>query len=229
MSKGLILGAGSGIGARLLHDLRFIDGRFSGVEWHNPTWKQLDVSNGSEVNQYVRNNGPFEYIVYCPGTNSLMPIGCINRGDLAYHFAVNVSGFILLMDAHEKHFPGAEGSVVAISSDAARIPMRASIAYCSSKAALNMAVRVAARELAPRWQINAVAPGIIDGTEMTKYIDSAVPAVRCWTPEKAKAYEQSMIPIGRRGTPAEISHVMRDLLKSPGYLTGSIVEISGGK
>jgi len=227
--KGLILGAGSGIGARLLHDLQLIDNRFFEVEWFSPSWHDCDVSNGAELSQYVRNNGPFKFIVYCPGTNALMPIGGINRSDLAYHFEVNVSGFILLMDAHEKHFPGAEGLVVAISSDAGRIPMRTSIAYCSSKAALNMAVRVAARELAPRWQINAVAPGIIDDTEMTRYIDSAVPAVRGWTHEKAKAYEQSMIPIGRRGTPAEISHVMRDLLKSPGYLTGSIVEISGGK
>lgn len=212
----------------MLKDLQS-DSRFAGVEWLAPSMSDCDVASGPDLSQYIRNNGPFEYMVYCPGTNTLMPIGKINRHEMDYHFAVNVYGFINMLDIHERYFPEAEGSVVAISSDAGRIAMRTSIAYCSSKAALNMAVRVAARELAPRWQINAVAPGIISDTKMTEYIDAAVPAVRGWTADKARAYEQSMIPIGRRGTPAEISHVMRDLLKSPGYLTGSIVEISGGK
>lgn len=228
MSKGLIFGASSGIGAQLAEDLKH-DERFSEVEWIAPDLRDCDVSSSADISQVIRNNGPFDYMVYCPGVNTLMHLGRVNHDELAYHFAVNVSGFISMLNLHERHFPDREGSVVAISSDASRVPMRASIAYCSSKAALNMAVRVAARELAPRWRVNAVAPGIIADTEMTKYIDGAVPAIRGWTAEEAAAYEQSMIPMGRRGSKTEISHVMRDLLAGPGYLTGSIIEISGGK
>jgi NAD(P)-dependent dehydrogenase (short-subunit alcohol dehydrogenase family) len=59
---------------------------------------------------------------------------------------------------------------VAVSSNSARIPRRNSVAYCASKAALTMALRVAARELAPGKQVTVwgYEPGLLDGTPMTR-------------------------------------------------------------
>jgi NAD(P)-dependent dehydrogenase (short-subunit alcohol dehydrogenase family) len=228
MRKGLVVGGNSGIGKQFISDAEN-DDRFEDVVWLAPSVQDMDVRNRSSVSLFVRDHGPFDFLVYCAGVNTLQWIGEIHQSVVDDTFAVNVEGFIWLLDAHERNHPGSSGSVVAISSDASRIAMRTSISYCSSKAALNMAVRVAARELAPRWQVNAVAPGIIADTPMTDYIDRNVPDIRGWSAERAQSYERSMIPVGRRGTKAEIAHVMRDLLQSPGYLTGTIVEISGGK
>lgn len=228
MRKGLVIGGNSGIGEQFVKDV-VKDDRFRETMWYSPDTNEMDVRNRSSIAMYVREYGPFDFLVYCAGVNTLQWIGHLHQAVVDDTFAVNVEGFIWLLNEHEKLFPDSSGSAVAISSDASRIAMRTSISYCASKAALNMAVRVAARELAPRWQINAVAPGIIDDTPMTEYIDQNVPYIRGWTPEQARRYEQSMIPVGRRGTKAEIAHVMRDLLQSPGYLTGTIVEISGGK
>jgi NAD(P)-dependent dehydrogenase (short-subunit alcohol dehydrogenase family) len=228
MRNGLVIGGNSGIGKQFISDAEN-DDRFEDVVWLAPSVQDMDVRNRSSVSLFVRDHGPFDFLVYCAGVNTLQWIGEIHQSVVDDTFAVNVEGFIWLLDAHERNHPGSSGSVVAISSDASRIAMRTSISYCSSKAALNMAVRVAARELAPRWQVNAVAPGIIADTPMTDYIDRNVPDIRGWSAERAQSYERSMIPVGRRGTKAEIAHVMRDLLQSPGYLTGTIVEISGGK
>lgn len=60
---------------------------------------------------------------------------------------------------------------VAISSNSARIPRRGSMPYCASKAALSMALRVAARELAEAQKGVAVwgyEPGLLAGTPMTE-------------------------------------------------------------
>lgn len=228
MRKGLVIGGNSGIGEQFIIDSPD-DERMDGVLWFTPDTNYLDVRNRSTISMYLREHGPFDHIVYCAGVNTLQWIGELHQSVVDDTFAVNVEGFIWTLNEHEKLYPHATGSVVAISSDASRIAMRTSISYCASKAALNMAVRVAARELAPRWQINAVAPGIIEDTPMTDYIDEAVPAIRGWSAEEARKYERSMIPVGRRGTKQEIAHVMRDLLVAPGYLTGTIVEISGGK
>jgi NAD(P)-dependent dehydrogenase (short-subunit alcohol dehydrogenase family) len=60
---------------------------------------------------------------------------------------------------------------VAISSNSAHIPRRVSMAYCASKAALSMALRVAARELAEKGiQVWGYEPGLLAGTPMTEKV-----------------------------------------------------------
>jgi 2,3-dihydro-2,3-dihydroxybenzoate dehydrogenase len=60
---------------------------------------------------------------------------------------------------------------VAISSNSAHIPRRVSMPYCASKAALSMALRVAARELAGEGvQIWGYEPGLLAGTPMTEKV-----------------------------------------------------------
>lgn len=63
---------------------------------------------------------------------------------------------------------------VAISSNSARVARRNSIGYCASKAALSMALRVAARELAPARSVMVwgYEPGMLDGTPMTREVFS---------------------------------------------------------
>jgi NAD(P)-dependent dehydrogenase (short-subunit alcohol dehydrogenase family) len=229
--KGLIIGASSGIGRAIAEYVKT-----TGIpmcdEWLTPGTDILDVRSSAECYACLRQEGPFSCIVYSAGVNQLAWVGQLAEphgnvfGDT---WDVNCYGFVRIMSCHELLFPDAEGSAVAISSDAARRPMRGSVAYCSSKAALDMAVRVMARELAPRWRVNAISPGSTEGTFMTSHLDEEIPAFRNWSKHQARQYELSQIPMARRAYPEEIAHFTAQVLEGPDYLTGAILEINGGR
>jgi NAD(P)-dependent dehydrogenase (short-subunit alcohol dehydrogenase family) len=215
-----VIGGTSGIGAAVAKHFAE-DGQGNDVFI---TGKEIDVRDEWPLSGYLDNNGPFDIVIYSAGVNRLNWIH--PDLDMLDIYDVNVAGFVrvlgLLIGTTCR-------SVVAISSDAATRPMRTSIAYCASKAALDMAVRCAARELAPGIRVNAVSPGMTANTEMTTYIDATVPKIRGWTKEHAAEYEKSQSPIGRRGTPQEIARVVYDVATGPDFMTGSIVPVNGGR
>jgi NAD(P)-dependent dehydrogenase (short-subunit alcohol dehydrogenase family) len=231
MDKFLILGGNSGIGeatARLIRN----DGPMVHVMVHSPTKQDVNVALGYRVEPYIRDNGPFDYIVYSAGINNLQWIKDFHDDDgrnMKVSFNVNAAGFVNLVSHHIHYWPDHKVSAVVVSSDAGEIPMRGSLAYCCSKAALDMAVKVMARELAPLWRVNAVAPGMVDGTAMTKYIDETIPGFRGWTPEYAREYERGSVPSGRRATLEEVAETIRWVLLGPEQMTGAIIRINGGK
>jgi NAD(P)-dependent dehydrogenase (short-subunit alcohol dehydrogenase family) len=231
MNKFLILGGNSGIGeavARLIRN----DGPMVHVMVHSPTKQDVNVALSYRVEPYIRDNGPFDYIVYSAGINNLQWIKDFHEDDgrnMKVTFNVNAAGFVNLASHHMHYWPDHKVSAVVVSSDAAELPMRGSLAYCVSKAALDMAVKVMARELAPLWRVNAVAPGMVEGTNMTKYIDETIPGFRGWTPEYAREYEKSSVPSGRRATLEEVAETIRWVLLGPEQMTGAIVKINGGK
>jgi 3-oxoacyl-[acyl-carrier protein] reductase len=65
------------------------------------------------------------------------------------------------------------GRIVNISSVAGLSPTGSSIAYAVSKAGLNHLTRCLAVALAPDVLVNAVAPGLMEGTRMTEALDPA--------------------------------------------------------
>lgn len=167
-------------------------------------------------------------VVYCAGVNELSPIKHLDENTIWNTFNVNVMGFIRLLNVLT-NLRDVDVNVVAIASDAARNPMRNSITYCASKAALVQAMRVAARELAPGYRVNTVSPAIIHDTPMTLDIDVEVQHQRGWTYEELREYERSQIPMGRRAWKYEIAQVVLQTLVGPEFLTGSNIEITGGK
>lgn len=226
MSKVWIIGGTSGIGEETAKYCAKLGDKVIA------TGKDTDVRHPDVLDSFYMMNNGFDCIVYSAGINELMWISKLNQSKAAEIYAVNTLGFMNTLQVisgnlghvtHECH------SLVAVSSDAAVRPMRTSIAYCASKAALDMAVRCAARELAPRVRVNAVAPGMIDGTEMTRYIDQMVPVIRNWTPDKTLEYEKSQVPMGRRGFKDEVAEVIWHTLHGPAYLTGAIIPVNGGR
>lgn len=89
--------------------------------------------------------------------------------------------------------------------------------YASAKAGLLGLARSLARELAPRYRVNVVAPGPIDTAILAG--DS---------PERRRAREAE-IPLRRIGTPEEIAGAIA-FLAGPGsdYLTGTVIHANGG-
>lgn len=194
-----------------------------------PPQEALDVTrNGPELMEILQEVEP-DCVVYSVGINELEWSWALERESFDRLMLANVWGFINVLKDLQAF--GSPYSVLALTSDAAYRPMRASMAYCASKAALNQVIRVASRELAPEgWRINGLAPGKVDGTAMTRYVDERVPQIRGWSKERAEAYELASSPIGRKVWPAEIAVVACDILLSTAVSwTGDIVTVNGGR
>ena len=222
MAKSLILGASSGIGAAFREQY--------GLDWDAPPREVLDVGNRKAVEGWFANWGPYDQVVYSVGINYLEWIGKLDTTEIDNLTDANYLGFLWVLDVMVKFQHEHPARIVVVGSDAAERPMRTSIAYCASKAALHMAVRVAARELGPKgWRINAVAPGMTDHTGMQEYVDARVMEVRGWTQEQMLAYEEQQAVVPGRIQPIEVAHTIYDTLMGPDHLNGSIIFINGGR
>lgn len=118
------------------------------------------------------------------------------------------------------------GRVIVITSGWGVTGWPQATAYAASKAGLIALVKTLGRELAPDGIIvNGIAPGVIDTPQLQVDADAAkVPL------EEVKQKYATAIPVGRIGTPAEISSAVSLLadfrLQS---LVGQIVQINGGE
>jgi len=161
--------------------------------------------------------GPVTALVNNAGiTGPTGPVASLSASDLARVFAVNVIGTILCArEAVRAMEPG--GAIVNVSSIAARIGSAGEyVDYAASKAAVDTFTIGLAREVAARGiRVNAVSPGLID-TE----IHEAGRLDRL----------RGAVPLGRVGTADEVAATICWLLSpSASYVTGSILEVGGGR
>lgn len=228
--QGLLIGGHSGIGKAFFDE----HAHTSSVNWTVPSPNDLDVSSGYSVREWFRSHAAnneygFDHIVYSAGHNELNWADDLTEWQLEDTFKVNAFGFHTVLKTNRNFFSKKAFRAVAVVSDAMRNSMRGSLAYCSSKAALASIIKGLAREWAPETFVAGVAPAVVAHTPMSDYIDATVPGFRGWTPEQAQAYEASMLPLGRRVTKSEVADTIQFLLTGPGYLSGSIIDLAGGK
>jgi len=215
----LVIGGNSAVGlacAQLLADV--------GHQIAAPSQDLLDVRREFHVGEYIQNMIDIDALVYSAGINYLAWSEFINAEGMMEVYNVNVLGLVRCL----KYFK--HGTVVVIGSDAADMPMRTSVAYNASKAALNAAVKCIARERAGQQTINIVSPGKLADTAMTKYVEFQTEKIRHWSPATLREYELSRIPLGRYGDCSEVAEVVRWLIEdAPDYLHGEIIKVNGGR
>lgn len=112
---------------------------------------------------------------------------------------------------------------VAISSNSARVPRTGSTPYCASKAALSMALRVAARELADdSWAplVWGYEPGLLAGTPMTAGSERAI-----------EGPLHRMRGVGKAGLPVAslARQIVSDLVAGSQGLHGCLVPFDSGE
>jgi len=112
------------------------------------------------------------------------------------------------------------GRVVNISSAASRLAGRTFVVYSMSKAALDMFTRVLAKELGPRGiTVNSVLPGF-NATESNQHELSNI--------DIRTQIEKDTL-LGRFGEPDDIAGAVYALVSPDGgWITGQIIEVSGG-
>jgi len=113
----------------------------------------------------------------------------------------------------------ASGSIINISSMAAKYGLPRVIAYSASKSAIEGMTAAMATELSPKGiRINAIAPGFIE-TDMTHYLKEG---------DAAKSFLDK-IPLGRFGSGEEIANVTLFLASDmSSYITGQVISTCGG-
>src|SRR5579863_6327536 len=169
--------------------------------------------------------GPLQGVVINAGiTAPAMRLADMSAERLQRMFQVNVLGAYLCAReaarALSRSRGGNGGSVVLVSSGAARFGSPGTyVDYAGSKAALDTLAIGLAKELgAEGVRVNSVRPGMIE-TEIHATTGD---------PDRARKLGAAT-PLGRPGQPDEIAAAIVWLLSdSASYVTGSVLDVSGG-
>ena len=135
--------------------------------------------------------------------------------------SINLDGVFLTCAAVAREMikQGRGGRIIAISSGAAKVPLRGSGDYCVSKAGVWMLMKCMALELG-RYKItaNAIGPGVID-TPMTKDMQG--------DPRFERMINRT--PLKRIGKPEDVANTALFLASDEGsFFSGSILHPDGG-
>ncbi len=111
---------------------------------------------------------------------------------------------------------GSDPNVINLTSIAARHGAASATIYGACKGALDSFTRGAAKELAPKIRVNAVAPGVID----TPFHEKVS------TPERMKAFAEGT-PLKRNGVADHIATAVKFIIDND-FMTGETIDINGG-
>lgn len=139
-------------------------------------------------------------------------------------FASNVDSVYYVTRHVAPHIIETGGAIVNVSSVTSLRPYGNLLAYCASKAAVDMMTQCVALELAPHGvRVNAVNPGVVV-TELHT-VTGTVPDYEAFLERSKQTH-----PLGRVGQPEEIAALCAFLCSDEaGWITGGIHSIDGGR
>jgi len=165
--------------------------------------------------------GPVTALVNNAGTNGgICEVEHLTADQLHTVFATNVYGtFIACREALKRMKHQGGGSIVNISSEAAKFGGNKLAHYAASKAAINTFTVGFAREAAAyHIRVNTVSPGVID-TEMHHN-----------SPPERIANLLKTLPMGRMGDANEVAELIAWLVSDKSaYVSGAIIPITGSR
>jgi 3-oxoacyl-[acyl-carrier protein] reductase len=110
-----------------------------------------------------------------------------------------------------------DGLIVSVSSIAGSTGLGSSIAYCASKAGIDVMTKSLARALAPRVRVLGVAPGVVD--------TGFVPGRGADFNEKTSA----TTPLRRVATADDVAAAILSCATHLGFSTGTTITVDGGR
>lgn len=189
---------------------------------------RADVSQDSDCRALVQaalaEFGRLDVLVNNAGTTDFIPhanLDDVNDGHWERILGTNLKGpFQCARAARDALQADGGGQVVNVSSVAGVYGIGSSIPYCCSKAALNTLTVTLARVLGPAVQVNAVAPGFIDGSWLRGGLGPAFDAV------KNAMQERSLL--GKVCTPEDVRDAIFGFLEGSALVTGQVLVVDGG-
>ena len=186
----------------------------------------LDVSDGAAVRNGVaeaaRLMGGLDGIVNNAGIDLHRPFAEVSAAQWREVMAVNLIGAMeVCRAALDPLAASGRGAIVNVASGAGLRPIPGRVAYCASKAALVMATKALALELAEHGiRANAVCPGAVDTDLFRRSLDGGVSM-----DEVRARYAQRRI-----GEVEEIAGAVAFLLSDEAsFITGSALAVDGGR
>lgn len=173
--------------------------------------------------------GPVWHLVNTHGINPMAEIPDVTEPLWERVQSVNASSVFFLCQQFAPHLRDG-GSIVNFSSLAGKEAATVACApYNASKAAVIALTKTFARYLAPRnVRVNCVCPGIID-TPMQDEVIQGLAQTTGRSLDEVKSARAAWSPLGRMGTPTDVSSVVLFLLSdAAAYLTGQAINVTGG-
>lgn len=225
MNNVIITGSSSGLGAAI-HEA--MAGHHHIIGWST---EDLDLCDPEDIKvMAAMAPAQVDILINCAGINAIdyLPNVATETWDMVMN--VNARAIMLTTQALLPKMQG--GTILNIVSNAAHLPMTASLAYCASKSAAWSMTQQLARELIKTHNITVfgIAPNKLAGTKMSKYIEGRVQELRGWTAEQARDYQLAALPAGAETPPKVLAEFIAFLLSEKErhrYLNGCVLSYGG--
>lgn len=163
----------------------------------------------------VRRFGRLDLLVNNAGIFFRTPLADTTPAQWDRLLDVNLRGPFLVSQAAAKAMLRRQGGKIINIGDVGGIrAWPGYIPYCVSKAGLLMLTKALALALAPRIQVNCVAPGAVLLPE--------------GFPPRLRRKLKRDVPIGREGTPDDVAAAVLFFATAPPYITGQVLFVDGG-
>jgi len=143
------------------------------------------------------------------------PLFQVSEQDWDTTFDANLKGSFFCAQAAAKEMQKRGGKIVNIADWSGLRPYKNYLPYCVSKAGVIAMTKGLARTLAPKIEVNAIAPGPVLAAE--DFDDNDRETIIRHT------------PLGRFGAPEDIVNAVLFLLEGTNFMTGSTIIIDGGR
>jgi NAD(P)-dependent dehydrogenase (short-subunit alcohol dehydrogenase family) len=231
----VILGASGGIGSALTRRLAACGSRLVLAARHSEKLSSLaeavnghaiptDATRFDEVealfNKALELHGRVDGAACCVGSILLKPAHSTSEAEYLATVHANLTAAFATVRSAAKSMGEHGGSIVLVSSAAARIGLPNHEAIAAAKGAIEGLTRSAAATYAPKnIRVNAVAPGLVR-TPL---------AARITGNEAALKMSTAMHPLGRVGEPGDVASAIEWLLHpTQTWVTGQILGVDGG-
>ena len=183
-----------------------------------------DVNSWESIQEFLKRShdqfGRIDAVALCVGSILLKPAHSVTLEEWEKTLALNLSSAFAVIKFAAPLMRKTGGSIVLVSSSAARVGIANHEAIAAAKAGLHgLSISAAATYAPQRIRVNCVAPGLTD-TPMAAPILSS-PA--------AREVSEKMHPLGGIGTARAVADAISWLMdRNQSWVTGQIIGVDGG-